>query len=306
MMLALTYGQQLMKKLPIPQLKRDQVLIRVKAASLNNIDLIQMKFLHKFNTKRIIGTDIAGVVIKRGKDVKNISLGENVFGLTNSSGAFAQYALIDQKNIAHKPSRLSFEEACTLPTPCGTALSAVQKIKSGHHLRILIDGSTGGVGLYVLQLAQRINAQITVTCSSHNASYMKKLGVNNIIPYDKQNITKGHTQFDVIIVVNGRNKIRNYRKILKSGGEAIFIGGLASNVIEAMLLGWIMRGKSQHISAASMIFLKGNWMKRLAKLVNDDVIHPYIDKIFSWHYFSEALTYKRQHHSRGQIVFKID
>ena len=225
---------------PVPD--DDQVLIKIRAASLNFSNLVLLKgepFLARFAFGlrkpkfTIAGSDIAGTVEAVGKNIKQFQPGDEVFGDLSGCGwgGFAQYAAVTEQSIALKPSNLSFEEAAAVPMAGATALQALRdkgKVQSGQ--KVLINGASGGVGTFAAQIAKAFGAEVTAVVSTRNVEIAESLGVDHVIDYTKENFTEKEEKYDVIISVNGNYPLSAYHRVLNQNGNFVLIGGLCISI----------------------------------------------------------------------------
>lgn len=312
-------------EVPLPAPKDNEILIKVEASCLNNAEISKFRDLitagknilsleltnetkPKANGK-ILGTDVAGVVVDVGSKVTKFKKGDQVFGITGYFyDAWAEYSCLAEKNAALKPSNLSFEESAAIPTTGGTALAALRKAAIKPKQKVLVNGATGGVGLFVLQMAKNAGAYVTAVCSTKNIELVKKYGANEVVDYQQEDVTAQHLKdkYDVIIVINGYHPISDYQRILRYSGHLVIIGGKFSQTVSAMLLGPLMTlGRKKQIGATSLIALRGNWMSDLAEMAEKKQIQPYLDHVFSWNEIDQALEYAIKEHTKGKVAIKI-
>ena len=223
-----TYGSPDVLKLeevqkPVPQ--DDEVLVKVHAASVNAGDwahllggkpflmrLMGYGFLKPKNT--ILGSDIAGRVEAVGRNVKQFQSGDEVFGNTAKYGfgGFAEYVSVPENALVLKPTTLSFEEAAAVPQAAVTALQGLRdkgQIRPGQ--KVLIDGASGGVGTFAVQIAKSFGAEVTAVCSTKNLNIARSIGANQVIDYTQEDFTKNGQRYDLILAVNGHHSISDYR-----------------------------------------------------------------------------------------------
>jgi NADPH:quinone reductase-like Zn-dependent oxidoreductase len=300
---------------PIPS--DDEVLIRVKATSLNAADWHIMRGEPKFYrvvlglTKpryNILGADVAGIVEAVGKNVIQFREGDEVFGdlAAHTFGAFAEYVCVPEKMVALKPSVLSFEEAASVPLAAATALHALRnrgEVKSGQ--MVAINGASGGVGVYLIQLAKNEGAEVTAVCSTAKTDQAKMLGADHVIDYTKKNFTRNGKKYDLIIGANGNLPLSDYKRALTSKGKYVGVGGSNRQIFEPMLLGSFYSEKngrtfSQLVfktTQADLIYLK--------EQVEAGKLKPVIDKRYSIYEIQEAMDYLEAGHAKGKIVLTV-
>lgn len=300
---------------PIP--KGNQVLVKIHAASLNYGNLVLLKgepFLARFAfglTKpkySIPGGDIAGLVEAVGKDVKQFKPGDEVFGDLSGCGwgGFAEYVAVPESALALKPANLSFEESAAVPMAGVTALQGLRdkgKIQSGQ--KVLINGASGGVGTFAVQIAKSLGAEVTGVCSTRNIDILQSIGADEIIDYTKEDFTKKTRTFDLIIGVNGHQSISAYKRLLKPNGNFVHIGGSGSQMFQAMALGpWISMTEKKKIGT----FLQRANQKDLMimkELIEAGKVKPVIDRSYKLSEVKEAFSYFAEGHSQGKVVLTI-
>lgn len=309
---------------PQPTLAAGQVLIQVKAASVNIVDtqgyqnfyptqtvswqskLLDKLYVHGEN--KILGADGAGIVTAVGANVNSLKVGDEVCFIADDylHGAWAELIAVSAKNVALKPANLSFTAAAALPTTAGTALAALKKarVHAGEH--VLLNGASGGVGLFALQLAQAMGAIVTAVVSPHNFDLARLAGAAEIVDYHQTDITqRPHTKFDVIIGLNGYHSSRDYRKILRYNGRYVAIGGV-KQVMEAASLGALSAiGRQKQIGITSLYALKNNWLQELTAFAQAGQLHPYIDQTFAFTDAQKAVEFAATEHLQGKVVLQV-
>lgn len=288
---------------PFP--KDDEVLVSIRAASVNAADYRSMK-MGMIPARKIFGADISGVVESAGKNVKLFRPGDEVVGDLSGCGfgGFADFALATEKALVHKPAGLSFEMAAALPMASMTALQALRnkgQIQKGQEVCIL--GSSGGVGTIAIQLARHFGAVITAVCSTQNVEQSQLLGADRVIDYSKEDFAVGNRKYDLIIAVNGNYSLLKCRKALKADGRYVLVGGALSQIFKAIVI-----GKPLSLGRKKMLFLAAktdtNDLRYLLGLASDGIIKPVIEKYFSAETTAEAMNYAASGHARGKVVIK--
>lgn len=303
-----------LKDVEIPALKNDEVLIKVYAASVNAYDwhfLTADIFLIRFmggglfkpkNTR--LGADIAGRVEAVGRNVRQFQPGDEVFGMTH--GSFAEYACASENALGLKPSNLSFEEAAAVPMAAVTALQGLRdigKIQPGQ--KVLINGASGGVGTFAVQIAKFFGAEVTAVCSTGNLDQARSIGADHIIDYTKENFTQSDQKYDLILAANGYHPLSAYKRILTPKGIYVMAGGSMSQIFQAMLLGTLMSetrgrkmtGVSAKRSQKDLAFLK--------EVLEAGKVFPLIDRRYTLSETADALLYLGAGHARGKVVISI-
>ncbi|MFC7686555.1 NAD(P)-dependent alcohol dehydrogenase [Ureibacillus sp. GCM10028918] len=299
-----------------PFQKDDEVLVKVKAASLNygNLVLLSGKpFLARmafglFRPKFAIpGGDIAGIVETVGKNVTQFQPGDTVFGDLSAFGwgGFAEYVAVPEQALVHKPTNLTFEEAAAVPMAAVTALQALQKGKIISGQKVLINGASGGVGTFAIQIAKAYNAEVTAVCSTRNIEIARSLGADNVIDYTKEDISKLEARFDLILAVNGNSPISVYNRLLKPNGSYVMIGGSEAQMYQAMFLGPLLsltnkknlKNMLQKANQNDLLFIK--------ELIDANKVKPVIDRTYKLSELKEAFKYFEQGHAQGKVVISI-
>ncbi len=304
-----------LKDVEKPTPKDDEVLIKVHAASLNAYDwhaltadiflvrLMGFGFLKPKN--KILGADIAGRVEAVGKNVTQFKPGDDVFGEI-SHGGFAEYACARENRLAAKPANLSFEEAAAAPMAALTALQGLRdkgRIQPGQ--KVLINGASGGVGTFAVQIAKFFGAEVTAVCSTGKMDTARSIGADQIIDYTKEDFTKSGQHYDVIFAANGYHPILDYRRALAPKGIYVVAGGTIAQMFQATLLGpWIsmagskkMGGLSAKVDQKDLLFIK--------ELLEARKIRPVIDRRYRLSEVPEALRYLGERHAGGKVVISI-
>ncbi len=302
-----------------PTLKDDQVLIRVHAASINARDwhlltadvflvrLMGGALLKPKNT--ILGSDIAGRVEAIGRNVKQFQPGDEVFGdiSANGDGGFAEYVSVPESALAQKPANLSFEQAAAVPLAAVTALQGLRdkgQIQSGH--KVLINGASGGVGTFAVQIAKSFGAQVTAVCSTRNLDLARLIGADHVIDYTQEDFTRNGQRYELILAVNGYHPISAYRRALTPKGIYVMAGGSTAQIFQAMLLGpWMSKNENKKMGGLSakpnqkdLAFMKG--------LLEAGQVVPVIDRRYPLSEVPEALRYFGKGHAKGKVVITVE
>jgi NADPH:quinone reductase-like Zn-dependent oxidoreductase len=253
----------------------------------------------------MLGADIAGKVEAVGKNIKQFKAGDEVFGDLAScgGGGFAEYVSVPESALALKPSNLSFEEAAAVPMAAVTALQGLRdegKIQSGQ--KVLINGASGGVGTFAVQLAKYFGTEVTAVCSTRNQELARKLGADHVIDYSKENFTQSGKEYDLILAANGYHPLSAYKRALTPEGIYVMAGGTMSQIFSAMLLGPLMSiGGNKKMGGVSA---KPNQkdLNFMKELLEAEKIKPIIDKRYPLSDLPKALRYLGEGHAQGKIV----
>ncbi len=296
---------------PIPN--DDEVLIKIHGASVNPIDQIFrgrpyftriLTGLRKPKDKRI-GSDVAGKVEAVGRNVTRFKPGDEVFGVCR--GALAQYGCAIEDKLALKPANLSFAEAAAVPVAAITALQGLRdkgRIQPGQ--KVLVNGASGGVGTFAVQIAKSFGAEVTAVCSPRNVDTARSLGADHVIDYTREDFTQSGQRYDLILAVNGYHSIFDYRRALSNGGIYVMAGGSGIQLLQGILLGPLvsrigsrkMRFFVAKINNKDLVLLKG--LLETAKVV------PIIDSRYPLSDVAGALRYLKEGHAQGKIVITVE
>jgi NADPH:quinone reductase-like Zn-dependent oxidoreductase len=306
-------------KRPVPN--DDQVLIRVRAASINPLDwhyiegtpYIMRAFgvgLRKPKDPRL-GVDMAGEVEAIGKNVTQFKPGDEVFGGRN--GAFAEYVCARaDRAIALKPSNITFEQAASVPI---AAITALQGLRDKGHIspgqKVLINGASGGVGTFAVQIAKSWGAEVTGVCSTRNLDLVRSLGADHVIDYTKEDFTKGEQRYDVILDNVGTQPLSGFKHALVPNGICVMIGGGGPN--DGGLIGPMARPIKALFLSPFMTQKMGMMMAELNKkdlnvlgdLMQSGKVKPVIDRTYPLSQIADAIRYLEQGHARGKVVITI-
>lgn len=289
-----------------PEQKNDEILIKVKAVSLNAADYRPMK-LGIIPKRKIFGADVAGCIESVGSSVTRFKPGDEVMGDFSlfGYGGLAEYVAVPERAVVIKPSSISFEEAATLPVAAITALQALRakgNIEKGD--KVLIVGCAGGVGTFAIQLSKHYGAEVTGVCSSKNVQQSVSLGADIVIDYTREDFSKSNKRYDLILGVNGNHSLLTYRKCLAPNGVCVIIGGSLSQVFASLLLGWLLSFGSKKIRS---LIAKANKddLEVVGSLLENGTLKPVIDRRYSLAKAAEAMNYVSQGHSTGKVVITI-
>ncbi len=289
-----------------PAPKDNEVLVKIIAVSINAADYRSMK-MGMIPKKKVFGADIAGIIESTGKNIQQFKPGDEVIGelADYGFGGLAEFAVSPEKLLVRKPGKTSFEDAAALPMAGITALQALRdkgNIQKGYD--VLIIGSGGGVGTFAVQLAKYFGATVTAVCSTKNVEQSKSLGADFVIDYTKEKFTKSKKHYDIIIAINGNYSLLACKRILNKKGIYVAIGGSLSQIFKPLLLGWLMSFGSKKIYALAAKTRQGD-MEFIAKLVDEGVIKPVIEKYYSLEKTAEAFNYLSDGHAKGKLVIKV-
>jgi NADPH:quinone reductase-like Zn-dependent oxidoreductase len=302
---------------PAPQ--DDEVLIKIHAASINSRDWRMMRanpffirlmpggFLQPKN--KILGGDVAGRVEAIGNNVKQFKPGNEVFGYLPSAtgrGTFAEYVCAKENMITLKPANLTFEQAAAVPVAAMTALQGLRdkgNIQPGQ--KVLINGASGGVGTFAVQIAKAFGAEVTAVCSTRNLEMVRSIGADNVVNYKKEDFTKSGQQYDLILAVNGYHPLSDYLHALKPEGTYVVAGGSMLQLIQAA--GKKKRNSNtggQKTYIASLVQSQKD-LNFIKELLESGKIMPVIDKCYPLSKVADALWYFEKVHPKGKVVISV-
>ena len=304
-----------LKDIEKPTPKDDEVLIKIHAASVNAYDwhyltadifLIRLMgggLLKPKNTR--LGADMAGRIETVGKNVKQFQSGDEVFGMVK--GSFAEYTCAPESALALKPVNASFDEAAAIPMAAITALQGLRdegQIRAGQ--TVLINGASGGVGTFAVQIAKSFGAEVTAVCSTRNLEQARSIGADHVIDYTKEDFTKNGQQYDLVFAANGYHSLSAYKRALTPKGIYIMAGGTMAQIFQSMLIGPMMSetdgrkmsGVSAKRSQDDLVFIK--------ELFEAGKIKSVIDKRYPLGEAAEALRYLGAGHARGKVVISVE
>jgi NADPH:quinone reductase-like Zn-dependent oxidoreductase len=308
-----------LKEVEKPTPKQDEVLVKVLAASLNAYDwhflsadifLVRLTgggLLKPKNTR--LGADIAGRVEAVGKNAKQFKPGDEAFGDLAGYGncGFAEYVAVPESALVLKPAKLSFEQATALPMAGITALQALRdtgQIQPGR--KVLINGATGGVGSFAVQIAKAFGAEVTAVCSTGKMEMVRALGADVVIDYTKEDFTKNGKQYDLILAANGYHPISAYKRALTPKGIYVMAGGSLAQIFQGLLLGPRMSENGGRKLGSMVAHVNQKELAALLELVEAGKVVPVIDRIFPLSEAAEAFRYLGEGHARGKIVITME
>lgn len=307
-----------LKDLPTPVPRADEVLVDVRAASVNAADWHIMRgeprlarldfsmFGLRAPRQRVRGSDFAGVVRAVGAAVTSFQPGDEVFG--EGSGTFAEQAVAREAATARKPAEVSFEAAAALPMAGTTAqlLLARGGVRAGRS--VLVNGASGGVGTFAIQLAAAKGADVTAVCSARNADQARALGAERVLDYAREDFATGPASYDVVVDLVGKRSLRDLRRVLAPGGVLVLSGGgVAGEGRTVGPLGLMLRGRltarrGGRRTEIPMARPDARTLDELATLVAAGTIRPVIERTFDLTAAADAVRYLEQEHARSKVV----
>jgi NADPH:quinone reductase-like Zn-dependent oxidoreductase len=307
-----------LREVATPEPAEDEVLIRLYASSVNPLDSFTIRGPLSFSPKlgrllkpknKIAGADFAGRIESVGRDIKRFRPGDEVFGASfrgKSMGGFAEYACAREDNLAPKPSNLTFEEAAAVPVAAITALQGLRdqgQIQGGQ--KVLIDGASGGVGTFAVQIAKSFGAEVTAVCSPRNVDRARVIGADHVIDYTQEDFTRSGLRYDLILGANAHHSIFDYRRVLRRGGIFVIVGGGLPRILQAMSLGPFLSRIDNKKIRFFIANINGPDLRLLKDLLEAGRIVPVIDRRYPLSEVPEALRYREEGHAQGKVVITI-
>ena len=300
-----------LKEVEKPVARDNELLIKVHAASANAYDwrhlradpfLIRLMGAGLLKPKhQILGADIAGQVEAVGRNVRQFQPGDEVFG-EGSYGGFAEYVCVDENRFVRKPAKLTFEEAAAAPMAALTALQGLRdkgQIQKGQ--KVLINGASGGVGTFAVQIAKSFETEVTGVCSTTKIDLVRSIGADHVIDYTREDVTKKGQQYDLIFDIAAYRSISEIKRILSSNGIYVIAGGSMARILQLMLRS--MTGVKNmgimvaNINQKDLLFIK--------ELLETRKVKSIIDKRYPLSETAEALRYLEEGHARGKVVITL-
>lgn len=303
-----------------PAVKTNDVLIEIKAASLNPIDykLVEghLKDMVPLDLPSTIGFDVSGVVVEKGADVNNFQIGENVYSRVpqEQMGTVSEFVAVNSDVVAKKPANISFEEAAGLPLAGLTAIQALERVGIKENDRVLIHAGSGGVGSLAIQYAKAKGAYVYTTTSTKNVAWVKALGADHVIDYKTEDYKKIAHNLDIVFDTLGNNYTTEAFELIKEGGKVTsIVGPLDEETAKHMGMTdyKLPEQLSKLISEKSAIY-KLTWMQpngeqlsAITALVENGNMKPIVDKVYSFENSIEAYLYLASGRAKGKIVISL-
>jgi NADPH:quinone reductase-like Zn-dependent oxidoreductase len=305
-------------EVPKPTPKDHEVLLRVFAASVNPIDwhfmrgrpfIIRVMIGGLFKpTVTRLGIDVAGQVESVGRSVTQFKPGDEVFGA--GRGAFAEYVCTTEEKLALKPGALSFEDAAAVPVAASTALQGLRdkgRITRGQ--KVLIDGASGGVGTFAVQIAKAFGAEVTAVCSTRNLETARSIAADRVIDYTREDFTHSGQKYNLIFGANAFHSLLDYRRVLSRNGIFVGAGGGGSQNLLGILRGTLLQAFLSLIGSKKICSFLAKINKEDLLLLKDfleaGTIVPVIDRRYPLNDVAEAIRYLEEGHARGKVVITL-
>jgi NADPH:quinone reductase-like Zn-dependent oxidoreductase len=307
---------------PVPA--ADEVLVRVRATSVNPYDWHHLRGEPRIGRLmpgtlglrapklRILGSDIAGQVEAAGRDVTGFGPGDDVFALLERGGGFAEYVSVPERLLARKPGNLSYEQAAAVPMAAVTALLGLRDVaRTEPGQQVLVNGASGGVGTFAVQIARALGARADAVCGSPNADLVRSIGADDAIDYARQDFTRRGRRYDVLLDVAGSRPVSACRRVLAPRGTLVLIGGPAGRWLQPA--GHVFASLAmaplvpQRIAMADTVSCtaKKQVLMTLTTLIEDGKVTPVISRTYPFGDIREAVRYQEQGHVPGKVVVTI-
>jgi len=291
-----------------PSINRDQLLVKVYASSVNPVDWKiragQLQFLTGYKFPMVLGFDVSGEVVAVGDSVTRFQTGDKVYAYLDSlpGGAYAEYAVVSERVACFKPDNMSYEQAAAVPLAATTALQSLRdlgQILPGH--KVLINGASGGVGSFAVQIAKALKAEVTAVCSTQNVELVQSLGGDRVIDYTVQDFTKDTSFYDIIFDAVGKESFSGCQNILKPNGVYVTTLPDPDSVVQSFLT-FLLPGKKSKLVVAQS---SGQDLAYLKELIEGGKIRSVIDRTYSLEELAVAHAESEQGHVVGKLVIAV-
>ncbi|MFB6420061.1 MULTISPECIES: NADP-dependent oxidoreductase [Bradyrhizobium] len=313
--------------MPEPEVRDDDILVRVHATAVNVLDSKvrdgEFKLILPYRPPFILGHDVAGTVIRVGRNVRRFKVGDEVYARPRDHrvGTFAEFIAIDEADVALRPKNISMEEAASIPLVGLTAWQAlveVGQLKPGQ--KVFIQAGSGGVGTFAIQLAKHLGAIVATTTSAKNAELVKSLGADLVIDYKTQDFEKVLSDYDLVLHSQDAEALGKSLRVLKPGGLLISITGppdpefakrQGMNLFLRLVMRLLSRGARKKARSLgvhfSFLFMRaqGQQLSEITSLIESGVIRPVVDKVFPFEKTGDALAYVETGRAKGKVAIAV-
>lgn len=320
-------GALRLAEMPEPQLREDDVLVRVHATGVNLLDSKirdgEFKLILPYRPPFVLGHDVAGIVVRIGPKVRKFKPGDEVYARPRDHrvGTFAEFIAMNEADVALKPKNLSMEEAASIPLVGLTAWQALVeagKLKLGQ--KVFIQAGSGGVGTFAIQLAKHLGATVATTTGTKNVELVKSLGADVVIDYKTQDFEKVLSGYDLVLNSQDTKTLEKSLRVLKPGGLLISISGppdpefareLGLNLVLKLVMRLLSRGvrkKAKSLGVRySFLFMRaqGQQLSEITSLIEARVIRPVVDNVFPFEKTGDALAYVETGRAKGKVVITV-
>jgi NADPH:quinone reductase-like Zn-dependent oxidoreductase len=305
-----------LKEVEKPTPQDNEVLIRIYAASVNAADwhllrgkpfLVRLMGFGLLKPKhKILGSDIAGRVEAVGRNVTQFQPGDEVFG--SIRGGFAEYVCASENALVLKPANISFEEAAAVPIAAVTALQGLRdkgQIQPGQ--KVLIQGASGGVGTFAVQIAKSFGTEVTAVCSTRNVDMVRSIGADQVIDYTHEDFTQNGQRYDLILAANGYHSISDYKRALRPRGTYVMSGGSSmAQLFQAMLLGPLISMTGSKKMGNLMAKINQKDLVCMKDLLESGKVVPVIERRYPLSQVPGAIRYLEEGHAKGKVVITVE
>jgi len=290
-----------------PKIKPDQLLVKVRASCVNPVDWKIRKGMLKLITGNkfpmILGFDLSGDVVEVGSQVTRFKPGDAIYGNVGLlGGAYAELAAVPEKSVALKPTNMTYEEAASVPVAALTALQALQDLA---HIQpgqtVLINGASGGVGTFAVQIAKALGAEITAVCSTKNSDLVKSLGADRVIDYTQQDFTQDTAQYDIILDAVAKQSFSSCKQVLKPNGIYVNTLPTPETIVQSVLTAFIPGKKAKFILETA----RSQDLLYLKELIEAGKIRSVIDRTFPLQELAAAHAYSESERAVGKIAITV-
>ena len=312
---------------PVPEVGDNDVLVAIHAAGLNLLDSKiksgEFKLILPYKLPLILGHDVAGIVTKVGKNVRNFKVGDEVYSRPQDHriGTFAEFISINERDVALKPRNLTMEEAASIPLVALTAWQVLvekAEVKTGQ--KVFIQAGSGGVGTIAIQLAKHLGATVATTASTKSFDTLKDLGADYIIDYKNADFEKSLSNYDAVLNSQDQKTLEKSLRVLKPGGKLISISGPPTpqfaqeanapwfvKIILKLISSGVRKKAKQLNIDYSFLFMKasGEQLSKITTLIEAEIIKPVVDKVFPFEATNEALSYVESGRAKGKVVVRL-
>jgi NADPH:quinone reductase-like Zn-dependent oxidoreductase len=313
--------------LPEPALRDDDVMVQIHAAGVNPLDHKirsgEFKLLLPYKMPLILGTDLAGIVVRIGARVRHFKVGDAVYARSSDDriGTFAEFIAVKEDSLALKPANLTMEEAASIPLVALTAWQTLiekGQLKKGQ--KVLIHAGSGGVGTIAIQLARHLGATVATTASASNAAMLKGLGATIVIDYKTEDFSRMLNDYDLVLDTQGGNTLKKSLTVLKPGGKLIGIAGppdpdfarqRGANSVVSLVMRLLSYGirKAARRSGTHYAFhfmtANGRQLGEISKLIEAGAIRPVVERVFPFEQTRAALDHVETGRTKGKVVIKV-
>ena len=301
------------KEVAIPALADNAVLVKNYAASVNPLDSGVVRGSGRFTgtgllkpKQKALGSDFAGRVEAVGRLVKQYQVGDEVFGGDIwGAGGFAEYVSAVEERLTRKPANISFEQAAAVPVAAITALQGLRdkgQIQRGQ--KVLVDGASGGVGTFAVQIAKSFGAEVTAVCSTRNVDTARSIGADHVIDYTREDFTQRQQRYDLILAANASHSLFDYRRALSPNGIYVWSGGKVS--LQVIFLGPLLSLIGRKKIRLFLAKLNEKDLAFLAELLEAGKVVPVIDRCYPLSDAAAAIRYREEGHARGKVVLTVE